>query len=68
MRSLLRRRISREHSSADRENLAILYARKKWGTKLITDKGRILFDLEKMERLRETSLPPPRAKAQGCER
>jgi hypothetical protein len=54
--------------SADRESLALLYARKKWGPNLIVDKGRICFDREGLERSRETSLPPSRAKDQGLER
>jgi hypothetical protein len=54
--------------SADRADLALLYARKKWGPNLITDKGRIRFDLEERERSRETSLPPLRAEDQSLER
>ncbi|MDR3361234.1 MAG: hypothetical protein LBO64_00020 [Desulfovibrio sp.] len=54
--------------SADRESLALAYARKKWGLSLIVDKGRILFDRERMERARETPLPPLRAKTRDRER
>ncbi|MDR1945895.1 MAG: hypothetical protein LBQ51_01840 [Desulfovibrio sp.] len=41
-------------TGSEAERLALLYARKKWGLNIITDKGRILFDRNKLERQRES--------------
>jgi hypothetical protein len=53
------------------ERLALLYARKKWGPNIITDKGRILFDRDRLERERQRGIipqPPRRDKDQGLSR
>jgi hypothetical protein len=54
--------------SADRERLALRYARQKWGPNCVLDKGRILFDRTRLEKERAISLPPQPVQEQSVER